>query len=215
MSIFLGPLFAFFGALLGGVITFTVTLIQMKSNRKNLKNQIDSELEKIKLQYNLEQRRDDRNFLYKLKLEKSSQLADDLVDYIRQIMISFNYIMDYISKEKDFLELNDDDRLLKLRKLENENQDLIRIKGKELMVLVRYLPENRNSYNHIIDKYNDFSDFLIDNYTSSGKTITDDQKKIEDFRNLYYDLSECLILFQEEVSKNMEKILIDLERKDL
>lgn len=216
MSINNEAILAFVGALAGGVITFFVTLVQTNSNRKNLESQIKSEIDKIKLQYNLEQRRDDRNFLYKLKLEKSSQLADELVNYLRQISKSYDQIQQYVYKTHDFSELDELERLFLLRKLEDSNQELIRVLSKEQIILVRYLPETKEGHTRLAERYFDFCNYIIDNFTYPGKAnCLDEDINFKNLSDMHKKLISELLAFQNQISTNMESILLDLEGKDL
>lgn len=64
------------GVAISAFVAFIVAKLQSKNAERQIDKQIKGEVEKIKIQYELEQKRDNINFLNKFKLEKLTELYD-------------------------------------------------------------------------------------------------------------------------------------------
>lgn len=64
------------------LISYIVATQQVKETEKNLNKQIDAEIEKVKLQYKFEQKRDNNNFLIKVRIEEAKELVSSIF-YLR------------------------------------------------------------------------------------------------------------------------------------
>lgn len=58
-------------SIISAVIAYFVSKQQVKSSERRLDKEINAEIKKVRYQYELEQRRDDSNFLNKFKLKKT------------------------------------------------------------------------------------------------------------------------------------------------
>ncbi|MHC5374533.1 hypothetical protein ACYSNU_12115 [Enterococcus sp. LJL120] len=69
---------------IAGVTAYKSSLRGIKSEHNKIDKQISAEMEKLRLQYKYEQKRDNSNFLYRFKLEKLAELYELVGQFNRQ-----------------------------------------------------------------------------------------------------------------------------------
>lgn len=100
--------FVLWGIIISAIVSFIVAKVQTRSAEKNLNTQIQSEIEKVERQYDLElqkiekqytfeQKRDNTNFIVKLRIEKATELISALDELIN---LSSYYHNNSIKKAK-------------------------------------------------------------------------------------------------------------------
>lgn len=136
-------------SIISAVIAYFVSKQQVKSSERRLDKEINAEIKKVKYQYELEQKRDDSNFLNKFKLEKLAKLYELIGRYGRYNTRKINLIrqLSLFNNDRQLTDDEIDDYLDERKEIEDEefSENLIR----QITIEVCYFSEIREEWNKI------------------------------------------------------------------
>lgn len=150
-------LLAFWGSIITVILSTTGSYIISKKNIKNEKKRIDrmikSEIEKVRIQYEYEQKRDNNNFLYRFKLEKLAELYELFGQFGRYNARLTIQIKELLYKERS--EVTDEDIksfLLKRSKIESEffEEKIMR----KITISTTYFPKIKENWENMSEFQN-------------------------------------------------------------
>lgn len=164
-------------ALIGASVTIIVNWYQVKKN-----------IERIQYQFDLEQKRENKDFVIKLKLEKSSELIEKVSELSGMNMVVFSYL---INKDTDAKQAYVDKFYVLMR---------------EITVLVNYFPDSKNAWDDFKKSNDDIVSVKIASpIINNAKVIIDNAFTEETLAN-----SEKLNDFFKLVSAEIDKIMNEL-----
>lgn len=188
----------FWGVILGiivsAIVSYIVSKVQANSDKKNLKIQIQAEIEKVEQQYNFElqkiekqytfeQKRDNTNFIVKLRVEKATELISALDELIG---LSSYYYNNSIKKSKK--EIYDSKKLTQFTSIETK-----------VSILINYFSVLRVEWNDAKIFLKETEQTFIEVYLDKS-TLT---------RSMELEIYEKNIQYQSklsDISKNVSKI---------
>lgn len=137
------------GVAMSAFVAFIVAKLQSKNSERQLDKQIMAEVEKIKIQYELEQKRDNINFLNKFKLEKLAELYDLVAQnlrYVTRITILFQELLR--SKPHDEISIDEINNFLKERTI-IEDEHFEKSLTKQITIVTNYFPNLKSEWERI------------------------------------------------------------------
>lgn len=206
------------GIALSALVAFIVAKVQSKNAEIQLDKQIKAEVEKIKIQYELEQKRDNINFLNKFKLEKLTELYDLVAQnlrYINKVTLLFEKLLR--GKQLSEISKEEIDIFLKERNIIEEEYFEKSI-TKQISIATNYFPNFKNKWEQIsslehkiINLYPDqilgtltikreeYSRFLLpDNYTLNNY--------LEDTRGVQSEYLSYIEIIAKEIGNVMDSL---------
>ncbi len=206
------------GIAVSALVAFIVAKVQSKNAEIQLDKQIKAEVEKIKIQYELEQKRDNINFLNKFKLEKLTELYDLVAQnlrYINKVTLLFEKLLR--GKQLSEISKEEIDIFLKERNIIEEEYFEKGI-TKQISIATNYFPNFKNKWEQIsylehkiIHLYPDqilgtltikreeYSRFLLpDNYTLNNY--------LEDTRGVQSEYLSYIEIIAKEIGNVMDSL---------
>lgn len=182
------------------IVSYCVAKIQANSNSNNIDKQIRAELKKIEKQYEYEMKRDNRNYLNKIMLDKSFDVHKRVSNYLRTNLLLLDDIHELLKNEK----INNASKASKLSELLTKHADNYEWDHVDTDLIMVYMPDLEEDWKEI---------YAIDNLLN--------QKYYDD---LYYELKksdepidevflEVFELMVNEFDKLGNKLTEDLRRE--
>lgn len=155
-----------FGSLLGIIISAIVSNIvstkNIKSQQENIDRQINAEVEKIEIQYRLEQKRDNINYLNKFKIEKLAELYELIGQYARY-STKLNLLIQEFFRKNPSLSFDEEEvALFKDNRTKIEEDFFEKNIMRKTTILVAYFPNLRKKWEELISYQSRYIDYLPD-----------------------------------------------------
>lgn len=155
-----------FGSLLGIIISAIVSNIvstkNIKSQQENIDRQINAEVEKIEIQYRLEQKRDNINYLNKFKIEKLAELYELIGQYARY-STKLNLLIQEFFRKNPSLSFDEEEvALFKDNRAKIEEDFFEKNIMRKITILVAYFPNLRKKWEELTSYQSRYIDYLPD-----------------------------------------------------
>ncbi|MGM0214946.1 hypothetical protein [Enterococcus sp. AZ109] len=174
-DVIIAAMIGLFGIIISAVVSYIVAKVQSKSTERNLKAQLESEIKKIELQYEMQKSLDNHNFINRLLLEKMTELQHE---YNKWIQVS--------KKDAEIhLELTQSykcefDKEIELGRIIEENRKKRIELTENVDVLVNYFPDLKSVW----DDAKSYSMEMITNTAKVGSERTESYSSIMDFHRI-------------------------------
>ncbi|MFL2117797.1 hypothetical protein ACEN4P_09180 [Marinilactibacillus psychrotolerans] len=210
----MGLIGSFGGIIVSAIVSYIVSKNNIKSQKESIDKQIDAEIEKIRMQYQLEQKRDNNNYLNKFKIEKLAELYELLGQFGRYNTEITLLTQNFLRESQLYFEEKDID-LFKRKKDQIEKRFFDRNTMREISILVNYFPKIRIKWETIVKLQLKYVTVYPDQIIGS---LIIKQDRYENFKipdnytlNNYFDDLELIqiksIDLLEHVTKETEYIL--------
>lgn len=137
-------------SLLAAWTSYTVTKKSLKVEQENFDKQIESEIEKMKVQYMFEQRRDSINFLNQFKLEKLAELYE-LVSQFGRYNSQLTIQIEDLIRIKKIEQISDEEKeSFKKERTRIEDNFFDRNTMRKITISMSYFTEIKHKWNRVI-----------------------------------------------------------------
>lgn len=172
------------GAIIPAIVSYIVSKMNIKNEKENINKQIEAEIKRVKTQYKLAQKKDNKNYLNKLKVEKLAELYPAVVKFTREINKISEFTVNSINYFENSIPLKEDElKVYKKIKKDIENKNIDHKLINKISVLAVYFPEIKKQWDTILFRYALYTEVYFE-YLLEG------EKDLENEYNIYDELYE-------------------------
>lgn len=185
-------------AIIPAIISFIVSKMNIKTEKENINKQIEAEIKKVKIQYELAQKKDNANYLNKLKVEKLAKLYPAVAKFNNGIAILSEFTINSIDYFKNSIPLSEEEiNIYKNEREEIKNMYIDENLIAEISTLAVYFPNIKEEWDTVIFRYPLYIE-IYPKYLLKGEKDLEVQYRIyeELYKGIYdmpknYNINKC------------------------